>query len=103
MTAFAAAIDTLFADRNIAADAVYNSAGGDPTSVRVITRRPDAIVGFGDTPIHATTAIFDVRVSEVPAPAEGDTLEIGGETFVVQGEPMREREGLIWSLDTRPA
>ena len=103
MTAFAAAIDTLFRDQNIAADAVYTPAGGDPMTVRVIAKRPDEIVGFGDTPIHAATAIFDVRVSEVATPAEGDTLEVGGDTYVIQGEPVRDRDRLIWSLDTRPA
>jgi hypothetical protein len=103
MTAFAAAIDDLFADPNIASDAVYTPTGGDPMTVRVIARRPNEIVGFGDTRIHASTAMFDVRVSEVPAPAEGDALEIGDDTYVIQGEPVRDRDGLIWSVDTRPA
>jgi hypothetical protein len=103
MTAIATAIDDLFADPNIAADAVYTPAGGDPMTVRVIAKRPDDIVGFGDTRIHTATALFDVRIVEVPAPAEGDTLEIGGESYVVQGEPVRDRDGLIWSLDMRPA
>jgi hypothetical protein len=102
MNAFAFAIDALFADPNIASDAVYTPADGDPVSVRVIARRPDEIVGFGDTRIHTATAVFDVRVLDVPAPVVGDTLEIGGETYVIQGEPMRDRERLVWSLDCRP-
>jgi hypothetical protein len=103
MTAFTAAIDTLFADPNIACDAIYTPAGGDPITVRMIAKRPDEIVGFGDTRIHTATALFDVRIVEVPAPAAGDTLEIGGECYVIQGEPVRDRDGLIWSLDCRPA
>jgi hypothetical protein len=103
MTAFATAIDDLFADPNIAAEAIYTPAGGGPMTVRVIAKRPDEIVGFGDTRIHTATAMFDVRVSEVPAPAESDTLEVGGETYVIQGEPVRDRDGLIWSVDMRPA
>ncbi len=103
MTAFAAAIDALFADTNLASDAVYTPADGEPKTVRVIARRSDELVGFGDTRIHSATAVFDVRVSEFPAPAEGDTLEIDGETFVLQGEPVRDRDRLIWTLDTRPA
>ena len=103
MNAFAAAIDDLFDDPNIATDAVYTPAGDDPMTVRVIARRPDEIVGFGDTRIHTPTAVFDVRVSEVPAPGAGDTLEVGGETFVVQGEPeRRDPDRLTWTLDTRP-
>ena len=103
MTAFTAAIDTLFADPNIACDAIYIPAGGDPMTVRVIAKRPDDIVGFGDTRIHTATAMFDVRVWEVSAPAEGDAIEVAGETYVIQGEPVRDRDGLIWSLDARPA
>ena len=33
--------------------------------VRVIARRPDTIVGFGETRIHAETATFELRASEV--------------------------------------
>jgi hypothetical protein len=91
------------ADPNLATDAVYTPAGGDPLTVRVIARQPDEIVGFGDTRIHTETAIFDVRISEVPTPAESDTLEIGGDTYVIQGEPVRDRDGLLWTLDVRPA
>ncbi len=103
MPAFTVAIDELFADPNIATEAIYTPAGGDPVPVRVIAKRPDEIVGFGDTRIHAATAVFDVRVPEFPAPAEGDTLEVDGQTFLVQGTPVKDREGLIWTLDTRPA
>jgi hypothetical protein len=46
-------------------------------SVRVIARRPDTIVGFGDTRIHAETATFEVRASEVAAPRPGDQLMSG--------------------------
>lgn len=103
MTAFAIAISTMFADPSIAIDAIYTPVAGVPMSVRVIARRPDEIVGFGDTRVHAATAVFDVRISEVPSPADGDTLEVGGEIFVVQGDPVRDRDGLVWALDTRPA
>jgi hypothetical protein len=54
MTAFAGAVDATFASFGI--DAVYTPAGGEPVSVRVIARRPDTIVGFGETRIHAETA-----------------------------------------------
>ena len=109
MTAVAAAVDALFADPNIAIDGIYTPAGGAPRTVRVIARRPDQIIGLGETRIHTATAVFDVRVSEVPAPAAGDALVIPasgpgtGETVVVQGEPRRDRERLVWTLDARPA
>ncbi len=104
MSVFAAAINDLFTDPNIARDAVWRPGGaGDGIPVRVIARRPDREVEFGDIAVHAATAVFEVRVSEVPNPAEGDTITLGGETFVVQGEPVRDAERLVWTLDTRQA
>jgi len=102
--AFSAAVDDLFADPNAARDAVWRPGGtGDGIPVRAIARRPDREVEFGAVAVHTATAVFEVRVSEVPNPAEGDTIALGGETFVVQGEPVRDAERLVWTLDTRPA
>ena len=47
MTVFQGAVDATFAAFGI--DAVYTPAGGEPVPVRVIARRPDTIVGFGET------------------------------------------------------
>jgi hypothetical protein len=75
----------------------------EDVGVRVIARRPDTIVGFGETRIHAETATFEVRASEIASPRPGDQITIGGETFVVQGEPeLRDPDRLVWTLDTRP-
>jgi hypothetical protein len=104
MSAFANAVDALFADPNIATDAVWRTGGADPgMPVRVIVRQPDRIGNFGETRIAATTLVIDVRVSEVAAPAEGDTIEMNGAVSVIQGAPMRDAGRLIWTLDTRPA
>jgi hypothetical protein len=48
MTAFHGAVDATFAAFGI--DAIYTPADGDPVSARLIARRPDAIVGFGEDP-----------------------------------------------------
>jgi hypothetical protein len=102
MTAFDGAIDATFAAFGI--DAVYTPAGGDPVGVRVIARRPDTVVGFGETRIHAETATFELRASEVATPRPGDQLTIGTETFIVQGEPeRRDPERLVWTLEVRSA
>ncbi len=103
MRILAQAVDDLFADANLAADAVFLPAGGEPVSVRAIARRPDRVVDFGDARLHAETAILEVRVSEVPNPRPGDRIEIAHETFVIQGEPIRDRERLVWTVDLRPA
>jgi hypothetical protein len=72
--------------------------------VRVIARRPDTIVGFGDTRIHAETAAFEVRASEVISLRPGDQLTVGGNAFIVQGEPeRRDPDRLVWTLAVRPA
>ena len=93
-------MDATFAAFGI--EAVYTPVGGEPFPVRVIARRPDAIVGFGETRIHAETASFEVRASEVGNPRPGDQLTVGGETFVVQGEPERRDPGrLVWAPDVR--
>jgi hypothetical protein len=102
MNAFAATVDTLFADPNLARDAIYRAGGVDPSiPVRVIVRRPDRIGDFGDTRIASETATFDVRTSEIE-PGEGDTLEIDGVTYIIQGEPLRDSERLIWTIEVRP-
>ena len=103
MTAIAAAIDLLFADPNMARAAVYTPDGGAPVEVRVVAKRPDEIVGFGETRIHAGTTLFDVRVSEVAAPRPGDRLSLGGEDYLVQGEPVGDTERLVWTLEACPA
>jgi hypothetical protein len=102
MTAFQGAVDATFAAFGI--DAVYTAAGGGSVPVRVIARRPDTIVGFGETRIHAETATFEVRASEVASPRAGDQLTVGGESFIVHGEPeRRDSDRLVWALDARLA
>jgi hypothetical protein len=104
VTAFTAAIDALFADPNLATGAVYRAGGGDPgVPVRAIIRQPDRIGEFGETRIAAETTMFDIRVSEVAAPAEGDTIVVDGSTYVIQGEPIRDAERLVWTIEARPA
>ena len=103
MNAFAAALDALFADGNIARDAVYIADGGAPQLVRVVSRRADEVTGFGAARLWSETTRVDLRVAEVPEPRPGDRIEIEGEAFIIQGEPVRDRERLVWTIDLRPA
>ncbi len=103
MQAVAAALEALFLDGNIARDAVYIADGGVPKLVRAVTRRADEITGFGEARLWSETTRVDLRVAEVPAPRPGDRIEIEGEAFLVQGEPVRDRERLVWTVGLRPA
>ena len=103
MSVFAAAIDNLFADPNIARDATWIADGGAPKLIRVVTRRADEVTGFGEARLWSETTRIDLRVAEVQSPRPGDRVEIEGEAFIIQGEPMRDRERLIWTVDLRPA
>ena len=103
MSIFAAAIDNLFADPTIARDAVYTAEGGMSQLVRVVTRRADEVTGFGEARLWSETTRIDLRVAEVPQPRPGDRIELGDEAFLIQGEPVRDRERLVWTVDLRPA
>jgi hypothetical protein len=98
-----AALEALFADPNIGRDAVYIADGGAPVLVRVVARRADAITDFGDARLWSESTRIDLRVTEVPAPRPGDRIEIEGDAFLIQGEPVRDRERLVWTIDLRPA
>ncbi len=101
-TVFTAAIDALFADPNLGLDTVYRAGGADPpVPVRVILRRPDRAGEFDETRIVAETLIIDVRVSDVAAPSDGDTVEVDSTVYVIQGAPIRDAERLVWTIEAR--
>ena len=66
MTAFSTAIDRIFADPNMAVDAVWKSRGvGAAVSCRLILKRPDDFRDFGGAQVVSSTVIADVRVSDI--------------------------------------
>lgn len=102
MNAFSAAMASIFADPNMAVDALYLPIAGMPMRVRVIRARPNEEIGFGESRIRTSTAEFDVRTADVVAPVKGDVIQIGTERFEVQGIPSTDADSLVWTLDTRP-
>ena len=102
MTAFAGLVDRLFGDPNLGRDATWEPAEGEPVSIRVVARRADAITEFGGARLWSETTRLDLRVAEVANPQPGDRIVIDGEAFVVQGEPVQDRERLVWTLEARP-
>lgn len=104
MGAFKDALDILFSDPNLARDVIHTPKDGSaPVQVRAIIRRPDEITGFGEARIWSETTRLDLRASEGIAPCPGDLIAIGNEPFVVQGEPVRDPERLVWTVELRPA
>ncbi|MBW6495330.1 MAG: hypothetical protein K0B16_12400 [Burkholderiaceae bacterium] len=104
MSVFAAAMDRIFTHASLAAPALWISATtSEERPIRVIARAPDRITDFGVGRLVSDTMVVDVRVTDLPAPRPGDLIVIGSESHVIQGEPVRDRERLVWTLDLRPA
>ena len=102
MNAFATAMNVIFADRNMAVDALWLAGGTGPgVNVRVIRKSPDEITPFGAARILSDTTLLEARVADMPTPASGDLIRIGPEDLLVQGEPKLDRERLIWTLNMR--
>ena len=102
MNACATALNVIFADANMAVDALwFPGATGPGVAIRVIRKSPDEITPFGAARILSDTTMLDARVADMHTPAPGDLIRIGLEDFILQGEPKLDRERLIWTLNTR--
>jgi hypothetical protein len=78
--------------------AVYTDASGIERPVRVISRQSDVVGSFGDTRLVTAAVRFDLRVAEVANPGDGDTLLVAGLAYRIQGAPLRDRDGLLWTV-----
>ena len=97
-------IDQLFTDPVLSKPATYLALGTfTPYPVRVISKQPDMVVEFGNARIHTSTAVFDVRCSEIPEVTIGDQITLDNKTYIVQSEAISDRDSLVWTLDTRSA
>ena len=104
MTVFAVAMDRIFANPSMAVAALWISGTtSQECSIRVIRRAPDRITEFGAAQFVSDTMVLDVRVSDLPDPRPGDLIVIGTDSFTIQGEPVRDSNRLIWTLDLRPS
>ena len=104
MNAFAAAMDRIYANPSMAAAAVWISATtSEERPIRVIRRAPDRITEFGSARILSETLIADIRVSDLPDPRPRDLIVIGADSYAIQGEPIRDRDRLIWTVELVPA
>ncbi|MGR3421466.1 MAG: head-tail joining protein [Paracoccus sp. (in: a-proteobacteria)] len=104
MNAFAAAMDRIFAHPDMGISAVWIAGGtSEERPIRLICRAPDRITEFGSARILSETLTADIRPSDVPDPRPGDLIVIGADSFSVQGEPIRDRDRLIWTVELVPA
>ena len=66
MNVFAAAMGTLFRDRNLARAGVLRRGGEEPDiPVRVMWRAPDRLANFGDGRFVTDTTVADLQIAEV--------------------------------------
>ena len=96
MSAFASAVDALFADPNLGEDALWKAGGiGAGVAVRIIRKSPDRMAEFGDSRAVLPTIGIDIRRSQSATITEGDLILIGAETYRIIGEPMGDALGLV--------
>ncbi len=100
MSAFASAIDALFADPNIGEDALWKAGGvGAGVAVRIVRKSPDRMAEFGDSRAVLPTVGIDIRRSQSATITEGDLILIGAETFKIIGEPMSDALRLVSNFE----
>ena len=104
MNVFAAAMDRIYANPSMAAAAVWISATtSEEMPIRVMRRAPDRITEFGAARFVSDSTMVDVCVADLSDPRPGDLIVIGADSFTIQGEPIRDRERLVWTLDLMPS
>jgi len=103
MSAFAEALEVLFFDADLSVEIWHRDSDGQFTRSRGILRRSDEITEFGSARLMSDTTRIDVRVADIPDPRPQEQILIGDETFLIQGEPRRDRERLIWTIELTTA
>ena len=102
MTAFDLAMDSLFADQNLAVDARLRVGGAGPAQpIRVIRAMPDQFASFGEGRFVVDTVLLNIRLSDAPVLSAGDTVEIAGQLHEIQGTPTRDSDRLVWLAEAR--
>ena len=97
---FERAVARLFA--RLGSPGIYRQADGREIPTRFIAKQADVVESFGDTRLALATHHFDVMAREVPSPREGERFTVAGQTYQVVGEPLADRDRLIWTLTGAP-
>ena len=102
MNAFAGAVNALFADPNLGRDAVFRAGGaGAGIGVRILLRTPDRYTNFSESRLVASSVLIDLRTAEVSSVERGDTITVDAAVFEVRGDPVRDTERLVWTIEAR--
>lgn len=107
MTAFAVAIDTIFADANFGRNATYHVAdGGTTLLIRVVplSDPPELAGGIAIAAMTNDGRSFLVRRGDFGAadPRTGDTVEVEGRAWRVRAAHQRSPLADLWVLDCQP-
>jgi hypothetical protein len=63
------------------------------------TTRDGVVSGYTETTLISAERIFEIRVSEVAAPARNDRLVFGGITYRILEDPIRrDKRALKWTV-----
>ena len=98
--AFERAVSRLFARLGVLG--TYRLADGREIATRLIAKQADVVESFGDTRLALATHRFDVMVRDVADPREGERFTVAGQNYQVVGEPLADRDRLIWTLTGAP-
>ncbi len=108
MTAFDAMHDVLFADANLALDAVYAPPATTPPAdpnCRVMFWEVDRKIELGSSGASKPGPVAEVRVSELAAPAEGGSLSVrfasGTRNFLIKKAVADDGQRHVWRLALR--
>ncbi len=96
---FSSMINILFANPLLSVAGTYTPLTGSPMSVRVVKTSPRQ-QEWSAYATHAsvTPYLFDVRVSDVASPKDGDVLTIDGSNFTIRSAELDEAH-LVWRLN----
>jgi hypothetical protein len=98
--AFERAVSRLFG--RLGVPGTYRLADGREIVARFISKQADVVESFGESRLALATHRFDVMTSEVPIPRDGDRFTFKGQAYQVVGEPLADRDRLIWTLTGVP-
>ena len=97
---FERAVSRLFV--RLGVPGTYRLADGREIATRFIAKQADVVESFGDTRLAMATHRFDVMAREVTFPQEGERFTVAGQIYLVVGEPLADRDRLIWTLTGAP-